>query len=188
MKKLIATINMTLDGFCDHDVMIPNDETYQHFNELLRSVDTALYGRKTYQLMEYWRTVAKNPTGDKQKDEFAVLMDNLPKIVFSRTLKDLEWKTARVAKRGIREEVIELKQSDSRGGKDIMVGSPGLIASLTQLNLIDEFQLVVHPTVVGSGLPLFRNITEKVDLKLLKTKTFRFGAVTMYYEPVEKGD
>lgn len=177
---------MTLDGFCDHDVMIPNDETYQHFNELLRSVDTALYGRKTYQLMEYWRTVVKNPTGDRQKDEFAVLMDNLPKIVFSRTLKGVEWETARVAKRGIREEVIELKQSGSRGGKDIIVGSPGLIASLTQLNLIDEFQLVVHPTVVGSGLPLFRNITEKVDLNLLKTKTFRCGAVTLYYEPAMK--
>jgi dihydrofolate reductase len=186
MRKLIAAINMTLDGFCDHDAMIADDETYDHFNELLNSVDTVIYGRITYQLMEYWRTVAENPTGNKPMDEFAIIMDNISKIVFSRTLKNVEWKTARVAKRSIKEEVSELRQSENGGSKDILVGSPSLISALTKLNLIDEYQLVVHPVVSGNGLPLFKDITEKVGLKLLKTKTFSCGTVTLYYEPANE--
>jgi dihydrofolate reductase len=81
-------------------------------------------------------------------DEFAVAIDNIPKIVFSNTLKNVEWKTAKLAKRDIKEEVLELKQ---QAGKDILVGSPGLIVALTNLNLIDEFQLCVHPVILGSG-------------------------------------
>jgi dihydrofolate reductase len=183
MKKIIATINMTLDGFCDHTAGISDDETYQHFNELLSNAGAILFGRITYQLMEYWKTVVKNPTGNKSTDEFAATIDNIPKIIFSRTLKHVDWKTARVAKRGIEEEVSELRQ---KSGKDILVGSPSMIVALTQLNFINEYQLVVHPVVLGSGLPLFKNITNKIDLKLLKTKTFRCGAAVLYYEPVNK--
>jgi len=83
----------------------------------------------------------------------------------------------------IKEEVLELKQ---QAGKDILVGSPSLIVAFTQLGLIDEYQLSVQPTVIGSGLPLFKNIKDRVDLKLLKTKTFGCGAVTLYYEPTKK--
>jgi dihydrofolate reductase len=84
MRKLIAAINMTLDGFCDHTAMIADDEMHQHYNELLRSADALIYGRITYQLMEsYWPTVVKNPTANKPEDEFAVLIDNISKIVFS---------------------------------------------------------------------------------------------------------
>jgi dihydrofolate reductase len=88
-------------------------------------------------------------------------------------------------KGGIREEVLELKQSGN-GGKDIVVGSPGLIAALTQLNLIDEYQLCVHPVIAGDGLPLFKNINDKAILKLLKTKTFGSGTIALYYEPTKK--
>jgi dihydrofolate reductase len=184
MRKLIAAINMTLDGFCDHTAIIPDEELHRHYNDLLLSADAALYGRITYQLMEYWPTVVKNPTGNKAADEFAVTMDNIPKIVFSRTLKNVEWETARVAKRGIEEEVSELKRQP---GKDILVGSPGLIISCMNLHLVDELQLCVHPVVEGKGLPLFKNINDKTNFKLLKTKTFGSGAVTFYYEPTKNG-
>ncbi len=185
MRKVIAAINMTLDGFCDHTAGIADDEIHEHYSELLRSAGVVLYGRVTYQLMEYWPTVVKNPTGNKSIDEFAVIMDNIPKIVFSHTLKTVDWKTARLAKRDLKEEVIELRQSPNGGSKDILVGSPSLIIALAQLNLVDEFQLCVHPVVLGSGLPLFKNINDSIELKLLKTKTFGSGVVTLYYEPVK---
>ena len=82
MRKLIAAINMTLDGFCDHTALIADEEIHQHYNELLSNADTLLYGRITYQLMEYWQSVVKNPTGDKSTDEFALAIDHIPKIVF----------------------------------------------------------------------------------------------------------
>jgi len=88
MRKLIAAINMTLDGFCDHTAMMADDELHEHYNDLLRNAGALVYGRITYQLMEsYWPTVVKNPTGNKPTDDFAVLIDNIPKVVFSHTLK-----------------------------------------------------------------------------------------------------
>jgi dihydrofolate reductase len=187
MRKLIAAINMTLDGFCDHTAMIADDEIHQHYNELLSSAGTVLYGRITYQLMEYWATVVKNPTGIKSMDEFAVTIDNIPKIVFSNTLKNVEWKTAKLAKKDIKGEVLELRQSRNGGSKDILVGSPSLIVACMNLNLIDEFQLCVHPIILGSGLTaLLKNVNDRFNLKLLKTKTFGCGAITLYYEPTKK--
>ena len=184
MRKLIAAINMTLDGFCDHTAMIADDEIHQHYNELLSNADTLIYGRITYQLMEsYWPSVVKNPTGNKPMDEFAVLIDNISKIVFSRTLKNVDWKNTKLKKEVIKEEILELKQ---QAGKNILVGSPSLIVALTQLDLIDEYQLGVQPIILGSGLPLFKNIKDRINLKLLKTKTFGCGAVTLYYEPTKK--
>jgi dihydrofolate reductase len=184
MRKLIAAINMTLDGFCDHTAMIADDEIHQHYTELLNSADTILYGRITYQLMEsYWPMVVKNPTGNKSMDEFAVAIDTISKIVFSHTLKNVEWKTAKLAKTNIKEEVSELKQSRNGGSKDILVGSPSLIVATTNLNLIDEYQLSVQPTIAGKGLPLLKNINDRINLNLLKTKTFGCGAVILYYEP-----
>jgi dihydrofolate reductase len=184
MRKLIAAMNMTLDGFCDHTAMIADEEIHQHYNELLSNADTLIYGRITYQLMEsYWPSVVKNPTGNKPMDEFAVLIDNISKIVFSRTLKNVDWKNTKLKKEVIKEEVLELKQ---QAGKNILVGSPSLIVALTQLDLIDEYQLGVQPIVLGSGLPLFKNVKDRINLKLLKTKTFGCGAVTLYYEPTKK--
>ena len=184
MRKLIAAMNMTLDGFCNHTAMIADDEIHQHYNELLSSADTLIYGRITYQLMEsYWPSVVKNPTGNKPMDEFAVLIDNISKIVFSRTLKNVDWKNTILKKEIIKEEILELKQ---QAGKNILVGSPGLIVALMQLDLIDEYQLCVHPIILGNGLLLFKNINDRINLKLFKTKTFGCGAVTLYYEPAKK--
>ena len=132
--------------------------------------------------MEYWRTVVENPTGNKAMDEFALIMDNVPKIVFSHTLKNVEWKSAKLANRTIEEEVLELKQ---QSGKDIFVGSRSLILQLMKLNLIDEYQLMVHPVVAGSGLPLFENINDRTILKLLKTKIFNSGAIILYYKRIQ---
>ena len=175
---------MTLDGFCDHTAMIADEEIHQHYNELLSNANTLIYGRITYQLMEgYWPTVVKNPTGNKPMDEFAVLIDNISKIVFSRTLQHVDWKNTELKKEIIKEEILELKEQT---GKNIVVGSPGLIVAFTQLDLIDEYQLGLQPTVIGSGLSLFKNIRERIYLKLLKTKTFGCGALMLYYEPTKK--
>lgn len=187
MRKVIAAINMTLDGFCDHTAMIADDEIHQHYNDLLRSADTVIYGRITYQLMESsWPTLVANPTGNKAMDEFAVLIDNISKIVFSRTINDLEqagigWKHARLATRSITEEVLELKQSGDVN-KHILVGSPSLIVNCINLHLVDEYQLSVQPIILGNGLRLLKDISGRNDLKLLRTKTFGCGAVTLYYE------
>jgi dihydrofolate reductase len=184
MRKVIAAINMTLDGFCDHTAMIADDELHQHYNELLSNAGALIYGRITYQLMEsYWPTIVKNPTGNKPMDEFAVLIENIPKIVFSRTLNNVDWKNARLAKGDVKEEVVALRQQP---GKDIFVGSPSLIVTLLKLNLIDEYQLCVHPVISGSGLPLFKNISDKTILTLLKTKTLSSGSIVLYYKPTQK--
>ena len=180
MRKIIAAINMTLDGFCDHTAGIPDDEIHQHYADLLSNADTILYGRITYQLMQYWQTLIKNPSGEKSMDDFAMTIDAIPKLVFSHTLKNLDWETASLAKRSIEEEVLELKQ---KSGKDILVGCRSLMIQLMKLNLIDEYQFCVHPVIVGSGLPLFENINDRTSLKLIKTKTFGSGAVNLYYEP-----
>ena len=184
MRKVIAAINMTLDGFCEHTATIANDETMQHYNELLGSADTWLSGRITYQLMEsYWPAMVKKPTGNKPDDEFAVLLDNIQKIVFSRTLKHVDWKNTELKKELIKEEVLKLKQQE---GKNILAGSRSLIVALTQMGLIDEYQICVNPIILGNGLPLFKGIKDRVNLKLLKTKTFGCGAITLYYEPAQR--
>ncbi len=180
MRKVIAAMNMTLDGFCDHTAGIVDDETHQHYNDLLSSAGTLIYGRTTFQMMEsYWPKLVEEPSGIKTSDEFAVLIDNIPKIVYSRTLKNVAWKNSTLKNELVKEEILELKQQT---GKDIMVGSPSMIVAFTKLNLVDEYQLMIHPVILGKGLTLFKNITEQVDLKLLKTKTLRCGAVVMYYQ------
>ena len=184
MRKVIAAINMTLDGYCDHMAMIADDELHQHYNDLLRNAGTILYGRITYQLMEsYWPSVVKNPTGNKPTDEFAVIIEDISKIVFSHTMKNIGWKNAKLAKRDIKEEVLELRQSRDSGNKDILAGSRSLIVTLLNLNLIDELQICVQPIISGKGLPLFQNISDRINLKLIKTKTFGNGSIVLYYEP-----
>ena len=184
MRKVIAAINMTLDGFCDHTAgNIADEELHHHYAELIGNAGVILYGRITYQLMQFWQTLIKNPSGEKSMDDFAIAIDKIPKIVFSHKLKNTEWESAKLANRTIEEEVLELKQ---QSGKDIFVGSRSLIIQLMKLNLIDEYQLMVHPVVAGSGLPLFENINDRTILKLIKTKTFSVGAVTLFYEPTKK--
>jgi dihydrofolate reductase len=180
MGKLIAGINMTLDGVCDHTVIIPDEEIHQHYAELLDTADVILYGRITFQLMQYWQTMLKNPTGEKSIDDFAVSIDNIPKVVFSHTLKNTEWDSAELSNKSLEEMVLELKQQPDR---NILVGSRSLIIQLMELNLIDEYQFCVHPVVAGSGLPLFENVNSRTNFKLIRTKTFGSGAIALYYEP-----
>ena len=183
MRKLIAAMNMTLDGFCDHTSMNADDEIHQHYNDLLSEADTLIYGRTTYQLMEsYWPAVVREPTGNKPTDDFAVLIDGISKIVYSRTLKNVDWNNTELKNELVKEEILELKQ---KIGKNILVGSPSMIVAFSQLGLVDEYQLGLHPTVVGTGLPLFKNINDRIDLKLSKTKTFGCGALMLYYEPTK---
>ena len=184
MGKLIAAINMTLDGYCDHTAMIADEEIHQHYTALLYDAGAMLYGRTTYQLMEsYWPTVVQKPTGNKPIDEFAVAIEDTPKIVFSHTLRKVEWKNSRLATENLGNEAIALKQQSE---KDIFIGSPSLISLLTELQLLDEFQLCIHPVIAGGGLPLFNNISERNVLKLLKTKTIGSGAIIHYYEPASE--
>lgn len=183
MAKLIAAMNMTLDGFCDHTAMIADDEIHQHYTELLKSADTVIYGRKTFQLMEYWKSVVEAPTGNKATDDFAFAIDEITKIVYSHTLKSVDWKNTELKTEIVKEEILDLKR---QAGRDILVGSPSLILALGKLGVIDEYQLGVQPIVIGSGLPLFKNVTDRIDLKLLKTKSFGCGAVFLYCEPTTR--
>ena len=183
MRKLIAAINMTLDGICDHTAGIPDEEIHQYYTGLLGKGDAILYGRTTYQLMEFWRTFLENPSEEKSMNEFAVAINNITKIVFSRTLKNVTWNNTRLAKASIQEEVAALKQQP---GKDIFVGSPGLIIQSMNLHLVDELQLCVYPVVEGKGSQLFKDLNGRTNLKLLKTKIFGSGAVILYYKPVYK--
>ncbi|HEU0226676.1 MAG TPA: dihydrofolate reductase family protein [Arachidicoccus soli] len=182
MRKVIAAINMTLDGFCDHTAVDADVELHQHYTDLLSNAGTILYGRITYQLMEFWRTLVDKPSGEKSMDDFAIVINKIPKIVFSHTLKNIDWESASLANRDLETETLELK---AQYGKDILVGSRSIIIQLMQLNLIDEFQLCVHPVLSGRGLPLFKDIGNRIDLKLIKTKRLNSGAITLYYEPAE---
>jgi dihydrofolate reductase len=180
MRKIIGALNMTLDGICDHNAGIPDEGIHEHYTELLGQGDAILYGRTTYELMEYWRTILQNPSEKKSMNDFASAIDKIPKIVFSRTIKNVEWKSATIAKRDLKDEVLELKQ---QSGKDILVGSRSLIIQLLKLDLIDEFQLCIYPMVEGKGLALFENINDRIIFKLVRNKTFNNGAIILYYQP-----
>lgn len=173
-------MNMTLDGFCDHTAMTADEEIHQHYTDLLNSADSVIYGRKTFELMEYWRSVVENPTGKKDMDDFAAAIDNVKKIVFSRTLAGVDWRNTELKREIVKEEILGFKNQD---GKPIFVGSPSMIVALLNLGLVDELQLGIQPTIAGSGLALFSDTSQTVNLKLLRTKTFGCGAVVHYYRP-----
>jgi dihydrofolate reductase len=183
MRKIIAAINMTIDGIFDHTAVSPDEEIHNYYTNLLDNADIILYGRTTYQLMQFWQTLLKNPSDEKSMNDFAIAIDKIPKIVFSHTLKDTDWDSAKLANKPIEEMVKELKQQP---GRNILVGSRSLIIQLMNLNLIDEYQICVHPVVAGKGLSLFENINDRTIFKLIKTKTFKGGAVMLYYEPATK--
>lgn len=180
MRKVIAAMNCTVDGFCDHTSMNADAEIHDHYTNLLNSADTLIYGKTTYLMMEdYWPTLITKPSGEKSMDDFAKSIDKISKIVFSHSLKQLHWDTARLATKSLKEEIEALKQ---QSGGDILLGSPSMIVQTLKLNLIDELQLAVHPVIAGSGLQLLKDIQQRSDLKLLKTKTFGCGAILPYYQ------
>lgn len=183
MAKIVAALNIALNGSCDHTAGIADEELHHHYTETIRGSDIILYGRTTYQLMEdYWPALVKNPSGEKSMDEFAIALHRIQKVVFSRTLKSLDWESAVLARKSLEEEVLSLKHQP---GKDVLIGSPSLINELTQLGLIDEYQLCIHPVIAPDGLLLFKNIPQQRVLKLTKTKTFKAGQVIHYYERIK---
>jgi dihydrofolate reductase len=186
MKKLIASTFLSLDGFIvgkkeDMGWVTNNfnEELGKYAGDLQNSMSAILLGRVTYQIMtNFWpsMTEATAPGADK--------MNNVPKIVFSRTLDKVEWgkwDNARLVKNNVAEEISKLKEQP---GKDLVIyGSANLIQNFTKLGLIDEYQLLVHPVLLGSGKPLFKGITKPKNLILLKTQKFKNGVVVLYYVP-----
>lgn len=186
MRKLFAFNMVTLDGFFEgpnQDISWHHvDEEFNQFAiEQTNSVDAILFGRKTYELMtSYW------PTEAAIKDDPAIagLMNSVPKIVFSRTLQRAEWNNSRLIKDNIAEEILELKRQP---GKEIAVfGSADLLSTLILMDLIDEHRIMVNPVVLGSGTPLFKNVKDRFNLKLIQSRTFASGNVLLYYQPDRK--
>lgn len=184
MRKVIASMSMTLDGYCDHTAGIADEQTHQHFTDMLYQGGVILFGRITYELMEFWPPLVKNPSGEKAMDNFAVAIDKIQKVVFAKTLKKLQWGSARLATKGLEEEVLQLRQQP---GKDILVGSRSIIVQLLHLGLVDELQLCVQPIILGKGLSLLDEVTNRVDLQLIDTKLFsKSGIMMLSYKPVKK--
>ena len=183
MRKVIAAFNMTLDGVCDHTTGIPSEDLHQHYADLLDNSGVVLYGRTTYELMQFWKTILQNPSVIKSMNDFAISIDRIPKLVFSTTLKDTNWDSAKLSDGPLNDNILELKQ---QSGKDISVGSRSLIIQLLNSNLIDEFQICVHPVIEGKGLRLFDQIKDRIMLKLIKTKTLSSGSTVLYYEPTSE--
>jgi dihydrofolate reductase len=185
MRKVFMFNLVSLDGYFEG----PNRDISWHnvdagFNEyavdMLNSVDTLLFGRVTYGLMAgYWPT----PDAIKNDPIVAEKMNSLPKIVFSRALDKVEWNNTRLVKDNIEEEIKKMKKLS---GKDMVIlGSGSIVSELASLGLIDEYRIMVNPVVLGQGTPLFKGIKDKLNLKLIKTKTFGNGNVLLYYEPVK---
>ncbi len=186
MGKIIVFNMVTLDGYFEgpkreidwHHV----DEEFNEFAiEQLNTVDTLLFGRLTYELMAgYW------PTTQAIKDDPIVAnkMNSLKKIVFSKTLPQADWQNTRLIKDNFVGEVSKLKL---RPGKDMFIfGSSDLAVSFIPHGLIDEYQIMVNPVFLGSGKPFLKGIQNRIELRLIKTKSFKSGNVLIYYEPATK--
>ena len=178
MRKLIVSNLMSLDGFFegpnkDLDWFVLDEDFFAYSRDLLRSVDVIVFGRTTYEHMAaYWPSAPKDEIADK--------MNNLSKIVFSRTLEKAEWNNSRLVRGNAAEEVAKLKQ---RPGKDMVIlGSATLASSLLQLGLIDEYRVILNPILLGGGNPLFKVLKNRIRLTLQKTRLLRSGVVVLYYQ------
>src|SRR5919109_3861667 len=179
MRKVVFGINITLDGGYDHTNMIADDELHEYFTRLLQSADVDIFGRNTYNLMyPYWHDVAMNQSETEVTNEFARTFDSIPKIVFSTTLKSVEWNNTTLLHANLREEILKLKQQP---GKNISIGSLNIASQVAQWDLIDEYHFVVHPIIAGQGPRLFESGTN-LTLKLVGSKTFRSGVVALHYK------
>ena len=184
MSKIISQLNATPDGFCGHTDVIADDELHEFTNGVCRTAGTALFGRVTYQLMEsYWPAAAKDTSLPKSMFEFANLIDNVEKIVFSKTLKNVEWKKTTILTDINVETITDLKR---KAKKDILAGGPSIISQLSKLGLIDEYYFLVQPIISGRGKRLFETIhlNERQKLKLVSTAFFKSGVVALHYETV----
>ena len=181
MRNVIYAINLSLDGCCDHTKFNPDEETHEYFTQLLQEVDLLVFGRKTYQLMvPYWPDVAKSQSETKADIEFAQTFVSKKKIVFSRSLASAEDENTRIIRANLRDEILKLKQEH---GKNILIGGVDVPSQLTELGLIDEYRFVVMPIIAGEGRRLMEGVSlpEKLQLKLVETKTFKSGSVALRY-------
>jgi dihydrofolate reductase len=179
MRKVTFAINITLDGYCSHESGIADDELHEYFTGLLRDSDVEIFGRNTYHLMyPYWHDVAVNQSETEVINEFARTFDSISKIVFSTTLKSVEWNNTTLLHSNLREEIMKLK---GQPGKNISVGSLNIASQVAGWDLIDEYHLVFHPVIAGKGPRLFESGIN-LTLKLVGSKTFRSGAVALHYE------
>jgi dihydrofolate reductase len=179
MRKVTFAINITLDGYCSHESGIADDELHEYFTGLLRDSDVEIFGRNTYHLMyPYWHDVAVNQSETEVINEFARTFDSISKIVFSTTLKSVEWNNTTLLHSNLREEIMKLK---GQPGKNISVGSLNIASQVAGWDLIDEYHLVFHPVIAGKGPRLFESGIN-LTLKLVGSKTFRSGVVALHYE------
>jgi len=181
MRKLIFAINITVDGCVDHTKFNPDEDTFEYFIHLMREVDLQVFGRKTYQLMvPYWPDVAKDQSATKADKEFARAFESINKVVFSRSLDDVEDKNTRIVRTNLRDEILKLKQEQ---GKNMLVGGVDIPTQLIELGLVDEYRFVVGPLFAGAGRRLLEgvNLPEKLQLKLVETKIFKSGSVALHY-------
>jgi dihydrofolate reductase len=185
MRKLFWQMNVTLDGFMEGpnreltDTAQVVDEDFDRYaTEMLKSIDAIFLGRRTYQLFAGYWTSATGPDADR--------LNELPKIVFSRTLEKVEWKNSRLVKENLAEEVARLKQQP---GKDLaLFGSADLASSFMRHDLIDEYRIFVTPVILGRGTPMFKDIKDRIALKLSKATTWSSGVVALYYRPDNSRD
>ena len=183
MRPLRYSINVTLDGCCDHRVAIPDEELHRYFAAELERADALLFGRVTYEMMEAaWRQPAPGTWPDWMADwmiPFARTIDKAKKYVVSGTLDRVDW-NAELVRGDLEKAVQQLKREPGRG---LYVGGVTLPLALADLGLIDEYAFVVQPIVAGHGPTLFAGLSERLELKLVGRQEFRSGAVTLRYQP-----
>jgi dihydrofolate reductase len=185
MRPLRYSINVTLDGCCDHRAMVPDEETHRHATEIIAAADALIFGRVVYQMMEAaWRPAARlEARPDWMADwmlPFARTIDAARKYVVSDTLAHVDWNAELV--RGDRLEAT-VRQLKRQPGKGLYVGGVTLPLALAELGLIDEYQFIVHPRLAGHGPTPFAGLSRPLDLKLVDQRRFASGAVAMRYEP-----
>lgn len=178
-------MHMSLDGYVagpngEMDWIKVDQEIFDYVSKRISGGDTAMYGRKTYQMMEsYWPTAADNPTATKHDIEHSKWYSNVRKIVLSKSMNETNLENIKIISDNLSESVNEIRQHN---GEDILLfGSPTATHSLMQLNLIDGFWLFVNPIILGKGIPLFIDIKEKVKLNLLNTQQFSCGVTELNY-------
>ena len=179
MRPLRYSINVTLDGCCDHRVGVPDEELHRHATETLRQADALLFGRVTYQMME----AAFRPawTGERPDwmEPFRRTIDAARKYVVSSTLDRVDW-NAELVRGDLARAVHQLKQEP---GKGLFTGGVKLPLALAELGLIDEYEIVVQPRIAGHGPTLFAGLSRRVELKLVGRREFASGAVALRYVP-----
>ena len=180
MRPLRYSINVTLDGCCDHRAMPADEALHRHAVENLEQADALLFGRVTYQMMEAaFRPPAGAGARPDWTEPFARTIDAARKYVVSRTLDRVDW-NAELVRRDLGDAVRRLKREP---GKGLLLGGVKLPLALAELGLIDEYELVVHPRLAGHGPTLFAGLSRHVDLRLMSRLELGSGAVAMRYQP-----